>query len=148
VTLIAAAGFAAGNIGDSVTARGVKIAERAELTARIETLQERHKEAIAAAERARAAECVKVGPICRQRESALAAVLADPEVDLKAATTALAALPPVGAPDARMRCRDDPEGRKVACENSGVGSRDGAPFIPSTTQSGARVSCAQGIVEG
>src|ERR1700722_8851290 len=35
VTLIAAAGFAAGNIGDSVTARGAKIAERAELTARI-----------------------------------------------------------------------------------------------------------------
>jgi hypothetical protein len=82
VTLIAAAGFAAGNIGDSVMARGAKIAERAELSSRIATLEERHKEAIAAAERARAAECVKVGPICRQRESALAAVLADPETDL------------------------------------------------------------------
>ena len=53
VTLIAAAGFAAGNIGDSVTARKAKITEGAELTVRIETLQERHKEAIAAAERAR-----------------------------------------------------------------------------------------------
>jgi 2-methylisocitrate lyase-like PEP mutase family enzyme len=46
VTLIAAAGFAAGNIGDSVTARGAKIAERAEITSRIATLKERHKEAI------------------------------------------------------------------------------------------------------
>jgi hypothetical protein len=90
VTLIAAAGFAAGNIGDSVTARGAKITQRVELTSRIETLQERHTQAIAAAERARAAECGHVGPVCRQRETTLAAVLADPEVDLKAATTALA----------------------------------------------------------
>jgi hypothetical protein len=112
VTLIAAAGFAAGNIGDSVTERGAKIAERAELTARIETLQERHKEAIAAAERARAAECVKVGPVCRQRESALAAVLADPEVDLKAAVTALAALPPVVA--------GDPAGEMIAAWSDGA----------------------------
>jgi hypothetical protein len=112
VTLIAAAGFAAGNIGDSVTARGAKIAERAELTARIETLQERHKEAIAAAERARAAECVKVGPICRQRESALAAVLADPETDLKAAMTSLAALPPVVA--------GDPAGEMIATWSDGA----------------------------
>ena len=80
-------------------ARGAKITERAELTARIETLQERHTQAIAAAERARAAECGHVGPICRQRETALAAVLADPEVDLKTATTALAALPAVVAGD-------------------------------------------------
>jgi hypothetical protein len=112
VTLIAAAGFAAGNIGDSVTARGAKIAERAELTARIETLRERHKEAIAAAERARAAECVKVGPVCRQRETALAAVLADPETDLKAATTALAALPPVVA--------GDPAGEMIAAWSDGA----------------------------
>ena len=68
VTLIAAAGFAAGNIGDAVTARGATIAQRAALTARIETLKERHAQAIAAAERARAAECVRVGPRCRQRE--------------------------------------------------------------------------------
>jgi hypothetical protein len=99
VTLIAAAGFAAGNIGDSVTARGVKLAERGELTSRIEALKDRHKQAIAAAERARAAECVKVGPVCRQRESTLAAVLADPEIELKSATTALASLPPVVAGD-------------------------------------------------
>jgi hypothetical protein len=99
VTLIAAAGFAAGNIGDSVTARAAKVTERTELTARIATLQERHKEAIAAAERARAAECVKVGPVCRQRETALAAVLADPETDLKAARAALATLPSVVAGD-------------------------------------------------
>jgi hypothetical protein len=112
VTLIAAAGFAAGNIGDSVTARGAKVAERAELTARIETLQERHKEAIAAAERARAAECVKVGPVCRQRESALASVLADPETDLKAAMTALAALPPVVA--------GDPAGEMIAAWSDGA----------------------------
>jgi hypothetical protein len=112
VTLIAAAGFAAGNIGDSVTARGAKIAERAELTARIETLQERHKEAIAAAERARAAECVKVGPVCRQRETALAAVLADPETDLKAAMSALAALPPVVA--------GDPAGEMIAAWSDGA----------------------------
>ena len=112
VTLIAAAGFAAGNIGDSVTARGAKIAERAELTARIETLRERHKEAIAAAERARAAECVKIGPVCRQRETALAAVLADPETDLKAAMTALAALPPVVA--------GDPAGEMIAAWSNGA----------------------------
>jgi hypothetical protein len=99
MTLITAAGFAAGNIGDSVTARGAKITERAELAARIETLQERHKEAIGAAERSRAAECGHVGPVCRQRETALAAVLADPETDLKAATTTLAALPAVVAGD-------------------------------------------------
>jgi hypothetical protein len=99
VTLIAAAGFAAGNIGDFVTARSAKVAEPAELTARIETLQECHKEAVAAAERARATECIKLGPVCRQRESALAAALADPEVDVKAAMTALAALPPVVAGD-------------------------------------------------
>ena len=112
VTLIAAAGFAAGNIGDSVTARGAKIAERGELTSRIATLEERHKEAIAAAERARAAECVKVGPICRQRESALAAVLADPETDLKAAMTALAVLPPVVA--------GDPAGEMIAAWSDGA----------------------------
>jgi hypothetical protein len=112
VTLIAAAGFAAGNIGDSVTARGAKIAERAELTARIETLQERHKEAITAAERARAAECVKVGPVCRQRETALAAVLANPETDLKTAMTALAALPPVVA--------GDPAGEMIAAWSNGA----------------------------
>jgi hypothetical protein len=99
MTLITAAGFAAGNIGDSVTARGAKITERAELAARIETLQERHKEAIGAAERSRAAECGHVGPVCRQRETALAAVLADPETDFKAATTTLAALPAVVAGD-------------------------------------------------
>jgi hypothetical protein len=112
VTLIAAAGFAAGNIGDSVTARGAKIAERAELTSRIATLQERHKEAIAAAERARAAECVKVGPICRQRETTLAAVLADPETDLKAAVATLAALPPVVA--------GDPAGEMIAAWSDGA----------------------------
>jgi hypothetical protein len=112
VTLIAAAGFAAGNIGDSVTARGAKIAERAELTARIETLQQRHKEAIAAAERARAAECVKVGPVCRQRETTLAAVLADPESDLKAGMTSLAALPPVVA--------GDPAGEMIAAWSDGA----------------------------
>jgi hypothetical protein len=93
VTLIASVGFAAGNIGDSVTARGAKITERAELTSRIATLEERHTQAIAAAERARAAECGHVGPICRQRE------LADPEIDLRAATTALAALPAIVAGD-------------------------------------------------
>jgi hypothetical protein len=65
-----------------------EVAERAELTARIETLKARYAEAVQAAERARAAECVKVGPVCRQRETTLAAVLADPEVDLKAAITA------------------------------------------------------------
>jgi hypothetical protein len=112
VTLIAAAGFAAGNIGDSVTARGAKIAERAELTSRIATLEERHKEAIAAAERARAAECVKVGPVCRQRETALAAVLADPETDLKVVRTALAALPPVVA--------GDPAGEMIAAWSDGA----------------------------
>jgi hypothetical protein len=112
VTLIAAAGFAAGNIGDSVTARGAKIAERAELTSRIATLEERHKAAIAAAERARAAECVKVGPVCRQRETALAAVLADPETDVKAAMTALAALPPVVA--------GDPAGEMIAAWSDGA----------------------------
>jgi hypothetical protein len=112
VTLIAAAGFAAGNIGDSVTARGAKIAERAELTARIETLRERHKETIAAAERARAAECGRVGPVCRQRETALAAVLADPETDLKTAMTALAALPPVVA--------GDPAGEMIAAWSDGA----------------------------
>jgi transposase-like protein len=112
VTLIAAAGFAAGNIGDSVAARGAKITERADLTERIETLKERHAQAIAAAERARAAECVKVGPICRQRESTLAAVLADPETDLKAATTTLAALPPVVA--------GDPAGEMIAAWSDGA----------------------------
>jgi hypothetical protein len=112
VTLIAAAGFAAGNIGDSVSARGAKIAERAELTSRIETLKERHKEAIAAAERARAAECVKVGPVCRQRETALAAVLAGPEIDLKTAMTTLAALPPVVA--------GDPAGEMIAAWSDGA----------------------------
>jgi hypothetical protein len=112
VTLIAAAGFAAGNIGDSVTARGAKIAERGELASRIATLEERHKEAIAAAERARAAECVKVGPICRQRESTLAAVLSDPETDLKAAMTALAVLPPVVA--------GDPAGEMIAAWSDGA----------------------------
>jgi hypothetical protein len=112
VTLIAAAGFAAGNIGDSVTARGAKIAERAEITSRVATLEERHKEAIAAAERARAAECVKVGPVCRQRETALAAVLADPEIDLKTAMTSLAALPPVVA--------GDPAGEMIAAWSDGA----------------------------
>jgi transposase-like protein len=112
VTLIAAAGFAAGNIGDSVTARGAKIAERAEITSRVATLEERHKEAIAAAERARAAECVKVGPVCRQRETALAAVLADPEIDLKSAMTSLAALPPVVA--------GDPAGEMIAAWSDGA----------------------------
>jgi hypothetical protein len=112
VTLIAAAGFAAGNIGDSVTARGAKIAERAELNARIETLKARHAEAVQAAERARAAECVKVGPVCRQRETALAGVLADPETDLKAAMTALAVLPPVVA--------GDPAGEMIAAWSDGA----------------------------
>ncbi len=57
-------------------------------------------------ERARAAECVKVGSVCRQRETALAAVLADPETDLKSAVAALAALPtPVaGDPAGEPRC--------------------------------------------
>jgi hypothetical protein len=112
VTLIAAAGFAAGNIGDSVTARGAKVTERAELTSRIETLKARHAEAIAAAERARAAECVKVGPICRQRETTLAVVLADPETDLKAAIATLAALPPVVA--------GDPAGEMIAAWSDGA----------------------------
>jgi hypothetical protein len=112
VTLIAAAGFAAGNIGDSVTARGATIAERAELTARVETLKARHTEAIVAAERARAAECGRVGPVCRQRETALAAVLADPETDLKGAIAALAALPPVVA--------GDPAGEMIAAWTDGA----------------------------
>jgi hypothetical protein len=107
VTLIAAAGFAAGNIGDSVTARGAKVTD-----SRIETLKARHAEAIAAAERARAAECVKVGPICRQRETALAGVLADPESDLKAAIATLAALPPVVA--------GDPAGEMIAAWTDGA----------------------------
>jgi hypothetical protein len=99
MTLITAAGFAAGNIGDAVTGRAAKIVERTELTSRIETLKARHAVAIAAAERARAGECKKVGPVCRLRETALAAVLADPETDLEAATAALTALPPVVAGD-------------------------------------------------
>jgi hypothetical protein len=72
----------------------------------------RHKEAISAAERARTAECVKVGPICRQRETTLAAVLADPETDLKGAIAALAALPPVVA--------GDPAGEMIAAWSDGA----------------------------
>jgi hypothetical protein len=129
VTLIAAAGFAAGNIGDSVTARGAKIAERAELTARIETLKSRHAQAVQAAERARAAECVKVGPICRQRETALAGVLADPEVDLKAATASLAALPPVVA--------GDPAGEMIAAWSGGA--------VPATAVHRVRIAGLTGL---
>jgi hypothetical protein len=53
-----------------------------------------------------------VGPICRQRETARAAVLADPETDLKTAMTTLAALPPVVA--------GDPAGEMIAAWTEGA----------------------------
>jgi len=96
--------FAAGNIGDSVTARVAKVAERAELTAPHRDPPGAPQGSYCGCGARRAAECVKVGPICRQRETTLAAVLADPETDLKAAVATLAALPPVVA---EIRWRDD-----------------------------------------
>ena len=100
LTLLASAGFAASNIGDTVANRNASISERAELVSRIDALKARHDAAIAAANAGVNSECATgEGVVCRKRRDQLAVTLADPEPELNAAISQLNRIPVYAADD-------------------------------------------------